>query len=179
MDRSPTTVEVLQLLKHHEQLVQSVAELEIKRAHVELMPDLPEAPELLEEIEFQMQRMKALLAEERQNLVQLVDLTIEVSIRTACLDMIEEIRQQIHHGVQDGAQPWVTWWVAAPIAYLLSPKDREEWIGDLQEVNHQMTLAGYPRWMINLVNIGKLIRLIVSFIDIKIVDLIIKLRGKF
>jgi hypothetical protein len=181
MDRSPTTAEVLQLLENHQLLVQSFAQLEIKRARAELMPDLVEASEL-EEIGLQMQEVKVALAEDRQNLAQLVNLTIEVGIQTGRLDILEEIRaeikQHVFFGLGGQRQPWVTWWVAGPIAYLLSADQREEWIGDLREVNHQMMLAGYPKWMINLVNVGKIIRLIVSSIDIKLVDLILKLRGK-
>nr|WP_290224283.1 hypothetical protein [Trichocoleus desertorum] len=79
---------------------------------------------------------------------------------------------------KDPTEPRITYWLSAPIAYMLSEEQREEWLGDLQEVNREMMRKGYPEWMISIVNVGQIIRLIVSSLDIKIVDLILKLRGK-
>lgn len=68
------------------------------------------------------------------------------------------------------SEPWVSRWIAAPIGYLCSKERREEWLGDLYEVIYEMKTKNYPKWMINLICIGKTTILIVSAFEIKISD---------
>lgn len=67
-------------------------------------------------------------------------------------------------------EPWALRWVAAPIGYLCSKGQREEWLGDLYEVIHEMQTKSYPRWTIDLICIGKTTILIFSAFEIKITD---------
>lgn len=69
-------------------------------------------------------------------------------------------------------ETWVSRWIAAPLAYLFPKERREEWLGDLHEVNFEMLRKGYPRWMVNVVNIGRTVILLMSSLSIKISDLI-------
>lgn len=67
---------------------------------------------------------------------------------------------------------WATRWIATPIAYLAPKERREEWLGDLYEGNLQLIDQGYPRWLINTINIGNTIVLVFSALSIKVSDLI-------
>ncbi len=68
------------------------------------------------------------------------------------------------------SEPWTSRWIAAPVGYLCSKEQREEWLGDLQEIILEMQTKSYPRWMINLICIGKTTILILSAFEIKISD---------
>lgn len=72
----------------------------------------------------------------------------------------------------DSIETWSTRWVASPVAYLLPETRREEWLGDLYEVNREMIHKGYPRWVIHLINTGRTFLLIWSSIEIKLSDLL-------
>lgn len=74
--------------------------------------------------------------------------------------------------LSDSIETWSTRWVASPIAYLLPESRREEWLGDLYEVNREMIHKGYPRWIIHLINTGRTFILIGSSIAIKLSDLL-------
>ncbi len=68
-----------------------------------------------------------------------------------------------------------TWkWVAVPIGYLLPKERREEWLGDLYEANAQLLRQEYPRWMIECINVGRVLILAWSAIKIEIMDFISK-----
>ncbi|MBD2384386.1 hypothetical protein [Cylindrospermum sp. FACHB-282] len=69
-------------------------------------------------------------------------------------------------------ETWVSRWIGSPIAYLFPPERREEWLGDLYEVNREMLHKSYPRWQVNLNNLGKTIILIISALKIKLSDLL-------
>ncbi|AFZ26712.1 hypothetical protein Cylst_4644 [Cylindrospermum stagnale PCC 7417] len=69
-------------------------------------------------------------------------------------------------------ETWVSRWIASPIAYLFPPERREEWLGDLYEVNGEMLHKSYPRWQVNLNNLGKTVILIISALQIKLSDLL-------
>lgn len=73
-------------------------------------------------------------------------------------------------------EPWASRWIAAPIGYLCSKEQREEWLGDLYEVIHEMQSKSYPRWMINLICMGKTVILIFSAFEIKISDFLALLK---
>lgn len=70
----------------------------------------------------------------------------------------------------DTVETWVSRWIYCPIAYLCPKERREEWLGDLYEVNSQMIQQGYPRWLINIVDGGKALVIALSAIQIKITD---------
>lgn len=70
----------------------------------------------------------------------------------------------------NNSEPWASRWIAVPVGYLFSKEQREEWLGDLQEIIHEMHCESYPGWIINVICIGKTIILIVSALRIKITD---------
>jgi hypothetical protein len=70
------------------------------------------------------------------------------------------------------SETWVSRWIASPIAYLFPPERREEWLGDLYEVNGEMLHKNYPRWQVNLNNLGKTVILMISALQIKLSDLL-------
>jgi len=70
------------------------------------------------------------------------------------------------------AETWASRWVASPIAYLFPEERREEWLGDLYEVNREMIRKGYGRWLVNLINVGKTVVLVLSAVQIKVSDFI-------
>lgn len=72
----------------------------------------------------------------------------------------------------DSAETWTSRWVASSIAYLFPENSREEWLGDLYEVNREMLHKGYPRWWINLINALRTAILVISALQIKLSDLL-------
>ena len=78
----------------------------------------------------------------------------------------------------DPAETWCSRWVASPIAYLFPKKTREEWLGDLYEVNREMLHKGFPRWQVNLNNVVKTAILVVSSLQIKLSDFISSTIGR-
>ncbi|MBK1988301.1 hypothetical protein A0J48_012255 [Sphaerospermopsis aphanizomenoides BCCUSP55] len=70
------------------------------------------------------------------------------------------------------AETWASRWVASPIAYLFPPERREEWLGDLYEVNREMLYKGFPRWQVNFNNLVRTVILIISALQIKLSDLL-------
>ena len=70
------------------------------------------------------------------------------------------------------AETWASRWVAAPIAYLFPEERREEWLGDLYEVNREMIRKGYGRWLVNLINAGRTVILVLSAIKVKLSNFI-------
>ena len=66
---------------------------------------------------------------------------------------------------------WAIRWIGVPIGYLLSPDEREEWLGDLKEIQHRMIHAErYPIWFVNSVTSAKCLCLIVSKIQSLVVE---------
>ncbi|MEH2339171.1 hypothetical protein [Nostoc sp.] len=70
----------------------------------------------------------------------------------------------------DPAETWASRWIASPIAYLFPPERREEWLGDLYEVNREMLHKGYHRWLVNLNNVLKTVILVISALKIRLSD---------
>ncbi|MEH2301051.1 MAG: hypothetical protein V7K88_19135 [Nostoc sp.] len=68
------------------------------------------------------------------------------------------------------AETWASRWIASPIAYLFPQERREEWLGDLYEVNREMQHKGYPRWLVNLNNVLKTVILVISALKIRLSD---------
>lgn len=83
---------------------------------------------------------------------------------------IISVRQDKTYSKNNIPEPWASRWIAAPIGYLCSKEQREEWLGDLQEIIHEMQAKKYPRWIINLICVGKTSILIFSVFEIKISD---------
>lgn len=71
----------------------------------------------------------------------------------------------------DSAETWASR-IASQIAYLFPSERREEWLGDLYEVNREMLHKGYPHWQINLNNLAKTVILIISALKIRLSDFI-------
>ena len=62
--------------------------------------------------------------------------------------------------------------MARPVGYLLPRDDREEWLGDLEEIHHLMLVEDkYPIWFINLIVGTKTLLLVWSAIEVHIVNL--------
>jgi hypothetical protein len=72
----------------------------------------------------------------------------------------------------DPAETWASRWIASSIAYLFPENSREEWLGDLYEINREMLHKGYPCWWINLINVLRTVVLVISALQIKISDLL-------
>lgn len=70
-------------------------------------------------------------------------------------------------------KPWSYKWVAKPIGYLLSEREREEWFGDLLDIKDRMIHEDkYPMPLINLIITVKTVCLIGSKISCLFVDVI-------
>lgn len=78
----------------------------------------------------------------------------------------------------DPVETWATRWIASPVAYLLPSERREEWLGDLYEGNREMLHKNYPRWMVSIINIGLVIILVTSAMQVKIMDIISSSLGR-
>lgn len=68
---------------------------------------------------------------------------------------------------------WATRWVASPVAYVFPSERREEWLGDLYEINQRMLSENYPTWIINVVNLCRTAVLIISAMQINIQEFIL------
>ena len=76
------------------------------------------------------------------------------------------------------AETWASRWVASPIACLFPKQTREEWLGDLYELNREMLHKDYPRLMVNIINVGRTAVLVLSALDIKLKDLLSTFSSK-
>jgi hypothetical protein len=97
------------------------------------------------------------------------ELERELEILDKKLELEKRLRK---YKRSDPAETWSSRWIASPIAYLLPEERREEWLGDLYEVNREMLHKNYPRWIVNVINVGKTAILVVSAVQIKISDLV-------
>ena len=100
----------------------------------------------------------------------------QLELKKIQIHLLEEAahlaREERKYMESEKVETWASRWVAAPIAYLLPEEHREEWLGDLYEVNWQMLNKGYPKLLVNFVNIGRTTILIVSSLQIKLIDLL-------
>lgn len=75
-------------------------------------------------------------------------------------------------------ETWTSRWIATPTAHLFLAERREEWLGDLYESNLILLDQNYPRWLVNVINVGRTVILVVSAIQIRLSDLLtIKLKS--
>lgn len=95
---------------------------------------------------------------------------------TKQLEALEDeakLRRKLRKYVQfNPVETWASRWVASSVGYLLPAERREEWLGDLDEVSREMIHKCYPRWWVNVIAIGRTGVLIVSSLQIKLMDLI-------
>ena len=100
----------------------------------------------------------------------------QLELKKIQIHLLEEAarlaREERKYLESEKVETWASRWVAAPIAYLLPEEHREEWLGDLYEVNWQMLNKGYPKLLVNFVNVGRTTILIVSSLQIKLIDLL-------
>jgi hypothetical protein len=89
------------------------------------------------------------------------------------LEQVSELEKIVsNYKKPNPTETWISRWFAFPIACLFPKERREEWLGDLYEVNLELLHKGYPRWSVNLVNIGLIVILLMSGLSIKLSDLI-------
>ena len=102
------------------------------------------------------------------NLEQLIEVvTAEVEKQEKLSKLNKRLRK---YKKFDPAETWASKWIACQIAYLFPEERREEWLGDLYEVNSEMFHKGYPRWIVNLNNLAKTVILVLSALKIKLSD---------
>ena len=116
-----------------------------------------------------------LLLEDEKN-SSLEAITKFVTKEEARIELLEKIsaleRRKRKYKSCDPAETWASRWVASPVAYLFPAERREEWLGDLYELNREMLHKGYPRWFVSIINMGRTVILALSAIKIKLSDFI-------
>lgn len=89
------------------------------------------------------------------------------------LEKVSELERRSRKYKQfDPTETWATRWIACPIAYLFPAERREEWLGDLYELNWEMLHKDYPRWFVSFINIARTVILVLSAIQMKLSDII-------
>jgi hypothetical protein len=63
-------------------------------------------------------------------------------------------------------------WYVRPVGFLLPKHRREEWLGDLEEARRELLQRGYPRWVANLMTLGRVIILTWGFVKAQYGDMI-------
>lgn len=72
-------------------------------------------------------------------------------------------------------KPWPYRWFARPVGYLLSKREREEWFGDLLEIQARMVNEErYPIFFINMIITAKTFLLIGSKASCVVIDVFSK-----
>lgn len=106
---------------------------------------------------------------DRYKLLQ--ELLKQKQLEVELLEKASELEKRLRKYKQsDSAETWASKWLASPIAYLLPKKRREEWLGDLYEINQEMLHKGYPRLFVSITAIVRTIILIISSCKIKLLD---------
>ncbi|MEM9008002.1 MAG: hypothetical protein AAGE59_31385 [Cyanobacteria bacterium P01_F01_bin.86] len=76
------------------------------------------------------------------------------------------------------SETWVVKWFALPVAYLFPKSDREEWIGDLREMQYELIVENrYPKWVVSAITIMRTFLLVGAAIEIKVLMLVSHIRG--
>lgn len=84
------------------------------------------------------------------------------------LDMDEAEEELIK---QAKGETWSSRWIASPMAYLLDRRQREEWLGDIKDVEREMlNKRQFPRWWINFIIIGRVAILLKSILEVRQID---------
>jgi hypothetical protein len=139
-------------------------------------------------LQIRIQRRKSVLSFEQNELISVAEESknphevindLEGLIQAATLEVeklenLTKLQKRLRkYKKSDYVETWVSKWISCPIAYLFPEERREEWLGDLYELNREMLHKSYPRWMVNLINIGRTIILIFSALQIKISDFLL------
>ncbi|MEM9772257.1 MAG: hypothetical protein AAF889_11795 [Cyanobacteria bacterium P01_D01_bin.73] len=113
-------------------------------------------------------------AESPQSHKLLEEIAKEIADEEALVELFEQRskleRRKRKYKQSDPAETWASRWVALPIASLFPADRREEWLGDLYELNREMLHKNYPRWSVSAINVGKTVVLIFSALQIKLSD---------
>nr|WP_290225638.1 hypothetical protein [Trichocoleus desertorum] len=101
----------------------------------------------------------------------LQELLKQKQLEVELLEKASELEKKLRKYKQsDPSETWASKWLASPIAYLLPKERREEWLGDLYEINREMLHKGYPRWFVSVTAIVRTLILIISSCKIKLLD---------
>ncbi|WP_334812985.1 hypothetical protein [Nostoc sp.] len=132
----------------------TIKEIQLKTQHLEVITSFKseEAIKVVEEL-----------------IVQKVVKDLEDSVEN--LEKLSKLKKRLRkYKKSEPAETWASRWIASPIAYLFPPERREEWLGDLYEVNREMLHKDYPRWQVNLNNVLKTVILVISALKIRLSD---------
>ena len=103
----------------------------------------------------------------------------ELKTSLEVIEKYSKLNRKLHkYTKQNPYETWSSRWIAAPTAYLISKEKREEWIGDLNEINEEMVRKEYPRWLINIINVGQTSILVFSALKIKAGDILSVFKQK-
>lgn len=132
----------------------TIKEIQLKTQHLEAITSL-KSEEVIKVVE--------------ELIVQKVVNDLENSVEN--LEKLSKLKKRLRkYKKSDPAETWASRWIASQIAYLFPPERREEWLGDLYEVNREMLHKGYPRWLVNLNNVLKTVILVISALKIRLSD---------
>lgn len=82
------------------------------------------------------------------------------------------------HSTKTIQKTWSLRWLATPIAYLFPKDDREEWLGCLTEMHYELIeQEHYPYWLVNAITVGRILLLVWSAVEVKVLNLISRIRG--
>lgn len=111
------------------------------------------------------------------NIQTLIEIQEDIEQKEAQLKLLEKAsgleKRLRKYKESDPVETWASRWIASPVAYLFPADRREEWLGDLYEVNREMLHKDYPRWLVNVINIGRTIIFALSALQIKITDFLL------
>lgn len=131
----------------------------------------------IKEIQLKTQILEAITSLKSEEVIEVVEELIAQKVVTNLEDLVENLenlsklkKRLRKYKKSDPAETWTSRWIASPIAYLFPPERREEWLGDLYEVNWEMLHKDYPRWLVNLNNVWKTVILVISALKIKLSD---------
>ncbi|WP_334741118.1 hypothetical protein [Nostoc sp.] len=132
----------------------TIKEIQLKTQHLENITSL-KSEEVIKVVE--------------ELIIQKVVNDLENSVEN--LEKLSKLKKRLRkYKKSDPAETWASRWIASPIAYLFPPERREEWLGDLYEVNWEMLHKDYPRLLVNLNNVWKTIILVISALKIRLSD---------
>lgn len=132
----------------------TIKEIQLKTQHLEVITSL-KSEEVIKVVE--------------ELIVQKVVKDLEDSVEN--LEKLSKLKKKLRkYKKSEPAETWASRWIASPIAYLFPPERREEWLGDLYEVNREMLHKDYPRWQVNLNNVLKTVILVISALKIRLSD---------
>ncbi|WP_375469205.1 hypothetical protein [uncultured Nostoc sp.] len=131
----------------------------------------------IKEIQLKTQHLEAITSLKSEEVIKVVEELKAQKVLNDLEDLVEYLerfsklnKRLRKYKKSDPAETWASKWIASLIAYLFPPEVREEWLGDLYEVNWEMQHKGYPRWLVNLNNVLKTLILVISALKIRLSD---------